>query len=368
MASSVLRNGAGPVHGTHYVVSSPTTDSWGWIPHAGAAPVLDVADGDTVTVDCVSSEGLMDDQGRDPVTWFGAHGVAAVDVLPDAVAFAREHPARTPLAGPHVLLGPIAVRGARVGDVLVVDVLSALRRVPYGVVSSRDGRGALAGELPVAGAEVDPTAGGTRGGVSTFCRVEEIADRAYGRIDAGGRAIRFPLSEFMGIMAVATATEEPVSSVPPGAHGGNIDLKHLVAGTRLFLPVLVDGALFSMGDPHFAQGNGEVALTALEAPLRTTIRLSVLRGDAARRATGALTSPFVETDTHWIVLGLHQDLDEAMRAATRSALQFLSERFGLERHTGYAYLSAAADFEVTQVVDLVKGVHCILRKADFAAW
>jgi len=120
-----------------------------------------------------------------------------------------------------------------------------------------------------------------------------------------------------------------------------------------------------VGDPHFAQGNGEVALTALEGSLRADLRLSVLRGPAAREACGLIESPFGETDDHWIPVGLHADLDEAMREAVREALRFCESRLGLPRHIAYAYLSCAADFEVTQVVNEVKGVHCLIAKRDF---
>ncbi|TGB02988.1 hypothetical protein E2651_26490 [Streptomyces sp. MZ04] len=150
-------------------------------------------------------------------------------------------------------------------------------------------------------------------------------------------------------------------TVPPGAHGGNLDIRHLVTGSALYLPVQTEGAGFHTGDPHYAQGNGEVALTAFEAPLRATVRLTVVKS----AATDLVARPFGETGTHWIPVGLHEDLDEAMRDAVRAALDFLTGRFGMERHAAYAYLSAAADFEISQVVDQVKGVHCLIRKSDF---
>jgi len=100
--------------------------------------------------------------------------------------------------------------------------------------------------------------------------------------------------------------------------------------------------------------------------LRADVRLSVLKDDEARRAVGLVRSPFIETDEHWIPIGLHEDLDEALRDAVRRAITFLETRIGMERHLAYAYLSAAADFDVSQVVDVVKGVHCRIRKSDFA--
>jgi acetamidase/formamidase len=368
----VLQPGEGSLAGSRYLASDPATVRWGWLPNANAAPVLAVDDGAAVTIDTVSHEGLMEDQGRDPVAFFGAHGVAPEDVLKDGreIAAAVDHTYR--VAGPHVVTGPIAVRGARPGDVLRVDMLALEPRVPYGVISNRHGFGVLAGEMPEGPGpdpEADPADWARRyGTVSRFCQVEPApAGGLVGRLDYGpGRAARFPLAPFLGVVGVAPATEEPVHSTPPGSHGGNIDLNELVAGTSLYLPVTVDGALFYAGDPHFAQGDGEVCLTALEASLRATVRLSVLRGSEARRAAGLLADPFAETATHWVPTGLHVDLEEAVRRATRAALAFLGERFGMPRADAYAYLSAAADFELTQVVDHVKGVHCRIRKADFA--
>ena len=370
----VLQPGDGPLAGDHYLACDPGRVRWGWLPNAGAAPLLAVDDGATVTIDTVSHEGLMEDQGRDPVAFFGAHGVAAGDVLRDAreIAAGVDHTYR--VDGPHVVTGPVAVRGARPGDVLRVDMLALEPRVAYGVISNRHGLGVLAGEMPD-GPGPDPAAepgdwGRRYATVSRFCRVEparsEGATGLSARLDYGaGRAVRFPLAPFLGIVGVAPATEEPVHSTPPGPHGGNLDLNELVAGSSLYLPVAVDGALFYAGDPHFAQGDGEVCLTALEASLRATVRLSVLRGPQARRAAGLLADPFAETATHWIPTGLHLDLEEATRRAARAALDFLEQRFAMPRADAYAYLSAAADFELTQVVDQVKGVHCRIRKADF---
>lgn len=205
------------------------------------------------------------------------------------------------------------------------------------------------------------------GTVSTFCEVRvDGKGRPLGVIPYGttGRAARFPLRPFMGVMGVTPADELPLSTVPPGSHGGNLDVKVLDTGTALYLPVQVDGAGFYTGDPHYAQGNGEVALTALEAPLRATFRLTVLKGAAARRAVGLIDTLFGESDTHWVAIGLHKDLNEAMRASVRAALTFLTSRAGMDAASAYAYLSAAADLEISQVVDQVQGVHCLIRKSD----
>lgn len=356
------------VAGRHHLASTPDTVRWGWLPDRTARPVLEMASGETVTVDTVSHEGILEDQGRDPVAFFGSHGVAPADVLRDAIEVAGSDLVHDLDVGPHVVTGPITVTGARPGTVLRVDVLSLERRAPYGVVSSRHGYGCLAGELPLGTrrADASPADPASYGSAFSFVTVEEQAGRAVGVLPyGGGRAARFPLAPFLGIMGVTPDTDAPVPSVPPGPHGGNIDINLTTVGSSLYLPVQVEGGGFYVGDPHYAQGDGEVALTALEAPLRATLRLTVLDDAEARAAVGLLDRPFVETDDLWVPVGLDPDLDEAMRSATRAAIRFLADRVGMPAPEAYAYLSAAADFEVSQVVDGVKGVHCCIRKADF---
>jgi acetamidase/formamidase len=133
------------------------------------------------------------------------------------------------------------------------------------------------------------------------------------------------------------------------------------------VPVQLPGAMFFMSDPHFAQGDGETALTAVEGSLRTTVRLTVLKkGDPAYPFKEELKSPFAETADYWIPIGLDPDLNEAMKNAVRNAIWFLSTNEGVDRATAMAYLSAATNFEVTQVVDKTKGVHALIRKSEFA--
>jgi acetamidase/formamidase len=354
-----------------HLASTPDTVLWGWLPNRTTPTVLDVADGGVVTIETVSHEGILEDQGRDPVTFFGSHGVDPAGVMSDARDIAMSDIAHEYPDGPHIVTGPIRVPGAEPGDVLKVDVLALELRVPYGVISNRHHLGCLPGEFPehtvlIPGAcRSRPEMYGT---VSHFTTVEDVGGRPHGVLPYGseGRVARFPLAPFLGVMGVAPDTAAPVPSVPPGSHGGNIDINLLNAGSALYLPVQVDGAGFHVGDPHYAQGDGEVALTALEAPLTATLRLSVLRGPEARRVVGVLDRPFVETDTHWVPVGLDVDLDEAMRKATRAAIRFLETAIGMHRDEALAYLSAAADFEVSQVVDSVKGVHCCIRKSDFS--
>ncbi|HET6257365.1 acetamidase/formamidase family protein [Pseudonocardia sp.] len=358
MNLTLLQPGEGNIPGRHLLASTPETVSWGWLPNEKSTPCLTVGSGETVTIDTLSHEGILDDQGRDPVEFLGRYGVEAADVLHDAKAIAASTIPNEPDDGPHVVTGPIEIAGAEPGDVLKIDVLELLPRTPYGFVSSRHGYGALPGELPE-GAQ----------SVFQFCRVGVIDGRMVSWMAAtDGRQACFPLDPFLGLMGVAPATSEPVHSVPPGDFGGNIDVKWAQVGTSLYLPVTVPGALFYTGDPHYAQGNGEVALTALEASLRATLRLTVLSGAEASTAMGSLRNPLLETPGYWIPTGMDEDLREAMKKCVRHALTFLIERFGFDRSTAMAYLSAAGDFEISQVVDVTKGVHCMIRKADFAQW
>lgn len=350
----LLDPGTGPVRAATYLPSTPDHVLWGRLPCAADAPVLTVDPGTEVTVDTLSHEGLLEDQGRDPRAFFGAHGLT--DVLADAVALAASDHPRTPgVDGPHVVTGPIAVRGARPGDVLAITVLETLPRVPYGVISNRHGRGALPGEMPEGGADV----------VSVLARLDASGTRAVMPRAAGSdRTVQFPIAPFLGIMGVAVAGDERPHSVPPGPHGGNVDINLLQAGSTLYLPVQVDDALAYVGDPHFAQGDGEVALTALEASLRVTVRLDVLPRAQAVEAFGELAGPLGRTAEHLVPTGLHEDLDEALRRCVRAALALLQARYGMDRAHALAYLSAATDFDVSQVVDRVTGVHARIRLAD----
>ncbi|GMA30151.1 acetamidase/formamidase family protein [Litorihabitans aurantiacus] len=355
---SVLQPHEGEIPGEHYLPATPEHVLWGRLPCGADTPVLRVRSGASVTIDTVSHEGLLPDQGSDPVAFFAGHGVAREDVLTDAIAIVDQVSRDGDHDGPHVVTGPILVEGAQPGDVLSLTVERLQPRVPYGVISNRHGRGALPGELPRGGATV-----------SVFSPVQERADGAVATLplhDGGAHVVAYPLAPFLGTMGVATAGDHRAHSVPPGAHGGNIDVKLLVEGTQLHLPVQVAGALAYVGDPHFAQGDGEVALTALEASLRATVRLDVVPAAEARARFGELDGPLVETPEHLVPTGLSADLDEAVRRCVRASLRLIQARWGMAEHLAYAYLSAATDLDISQVVDLVCGVHARIRKADFA--
>lgn len=352
----ILQPGSGPIRADLYLPAAPDTVLWGRLPCASDSPALRVDPGVDVTVDTISHEGILEDQGRDPRAFFAAHGVDESDVLADAIALAGSDLPRTfGVDGPHVVSRPIHVEGARVGDLVSITVLETTPRVPYGVISNRHGRGALPDEFPVGGATV-----------SVFSRVAPDGQHAtLPLVDGGEAVVSYPLAPFLGIMGVATRALERPHSVPPGAYGGNLDINRLTVGSTLHLPVQVDGALVYVGDPHFAQGAGEVSLTALEASLRATIRLDVVPAEEAVARFGELVGPLAETVDHLIPTGLDPDLDVAVQNCVRAAVALLQARHGMAPHLAFAYLSAATDFEISQVVDQVKGVHARIRKSDF---
>ncbi|GAB2876276.1 acetamidase/formamidase family protein [Nocardioides pacificus] len=353
----ILETGAGPIRSATYLPSTLDHVLWGRLPCAADSPVLSVDPGTEVTIDTISHEGLLEDQGRDPRAFFAPYGVEGV--LADAIALAASDVVHTPGPdGPHVVTGPIEVRGAQPGDLLAITVVETLPRVPYGVISNRHGRGALAGEYPLGGHAV----------FSAFAGVREDPDGLKGTLPVrpgGEPTVAFPLAPFLGIMGVAVAGDQRPHSVPPGAHGGNIDINLLTVGATLYLPVQVPGALAYVGDPHFAQGDGEVSLTAMEASLRATLRFDVLPREDAVREFGELAGPLARTSDYLVPTGMDPDLDVAVQGCVRAAIALLGARYGMDPRMAYAYLSAATDFDISQVVDLVKGVHARIRTADF---
>ncbi len=395
----VLQPGTGERPG-RYVPAEVDTVQWGWAASSSCEPVAKVAPGELLTVDTISHEGILADQGRDPVEFFRRYGVSASAVLDDATALARsDRPHDQTRDGPHVLTGPIWIDGAEPGDVVVVETVALMFRVPYGIVSNRHGKGALPGELPEPGPDGETvplvtrfaTVEGTGPGLHAVVHGPAGANSGHGPAGANSghgpagansghgpagansghllagansaqaaaraRGLGLPLRPFLGFVGVSPGVET-AHSTPPGPHGGNLDVRLLGEGSRLHLPVRTEGALLQVGDPHFAQGDGEVALTALEGSLR-----AVLRVHLAKAARPSWDLPYGETDTSWILLGLHEDLNEAVRIATRAALSLVTERTGVDRATAYAWLSVAGDLSVSQVVDGVKGVHLSVPKA-----
>lgn len=351
----ILDTGLGPIRSDSYLPSTLDHVRWGRLPCSVDDPVLSIDSGAEITIDTISHEGILEDQGRDPVAFFETHG--ASEVLSDAIALAAsDYPRTFGLDGPHVVTGPIEVRGAQPGDVLAMTLIEALPRVPYGVISNRHGRGALPQEYPIDG--------------DTFSAFATVDDSGrYGQLPLQPGAeptVTFPLAPFLGIMGVAVSGDEHPHTVPPGSHGGNIDINLLTAGATLYLPVQAAGALAYVGDPHFAQGDGEVALTAMEASLRATVKFDVIAREDAVARFGDLVGPMAETSEFLVPTGLDEDLDVAVQNCVRAAIALLQAKFGMDQRLAYAYLSAATDFNISQVVDVVKGVHARIRKADFA--
>lgn len=363
----ILQSGEYVPAGANYVSSDPGNVLWGRLPSrldAERHPVGLVEPGHDIMIDTVSHEGLLPDQGSNPKDYFGSHGVPEDQVLSDAVAIAASVPRDPVTDGPHVVTGPITVPGAHPGDLLAITPLALERRVPYGVISTRHARGVLADSK-----DFD-------GNYGQFCRADNATETAWFHADGfdgpsdrnpsgSGPVIRFPMHPFLGITGVATASDVRPNSIPPANYGGNVDLRNLTVGSTLLLPVQAEGAGLYVGDPHFAQGNGEVSLTALEASLRATLHVELVPAARAKALFGRTDLPFAFADGTLIPLGFGDTLDEALEEAVNHAIDMLAAMFSLRRRQVYLLLSAAVDFDVTQAVDIVKGAHGLIDLAMF---
>ena len=304
----------------HLLRSSPETCHWGFF-DAALPPVMTVQSGDTVTIEAVSG-------GSEIIPENG------FEILPEHEAIVG---AMQPRLGPHILTGPIMVEGAMPGDVLQVDVQAVDLRQNWGWSTIRPFMGTLPEDFPKT--KLWHTAIDINRRVATLPWGPEIA-----------------LRPFFGIMGVAPPPSfGALGSVEPRAYGGNMDLKDLVAGTTLYLPVFAPGALFSAGDGHAVQGDGEVCLTALETALRGTFKLTV-------RKDMSLTLPIAETPTHAITLAFDPDLDDAAKQALRAMIALIVARSGIPADDAYMLCSLAADVRITQLVDGNKGAHVIIDR------
>jgi acetamidase/formamidase len=305
----------------HILHAGPETCHWGFF-DAGLEPVLRVASGDTVTLDSVSGGPDILPQG------------ARFDILPEHLAI---HQTLAPQLGAHILTGPIAVAGAEPGDVLEIEILSIDCRQNWGYTRIRPLSGTLPEDFPVR--RTWHTAIDRQAGIGTLPWGAEI-----------------DLAPFFGVMGVAPPPAYGrVTSIVPREFGGNMDLKELTSGTSLYLPVWTEGALFSAGDGHGVQGDGEVCVTALETALSGTFRLR-LHKDLGFRL------PRAETPSHHITMGFDEDLDDAAKTALRQMILLLQERLGLSAEDAYMFASLAVDLRVTQLVDGNKGIHAMLPK------
>jgi acetamidase/formamidase len=318
--------------------STPDTVSWGWIA-ADRAPVLRVKSGQTIRIDTVTHQGI--NTKDDPVTFFGRAGISAEKVLPDAVdIFQRVK--REENAGPHLLTGPTYVEGAQPGDMLEVRVLDVEIRVPYGVNSTGPGSGAVPDLLAQPEQKV-------------------IKLDVQRKVALFASEVEVPLAPFMGIVAVAPPPAlRRVSTKPPGAFGGNIDFKHLIAGSTLYLPVFNEGALFYTGDGHACQGDGEVDGTAIEISLTPIMQLIVHHG-----AGKAMNWPRAEDAACYYAMGMDTNLDAALKHAIRESVDFLQARAGLSATEAYALCSLAVDFRIGEAVNNVLMVYGAIPKRLF---
>jgi len=311
----------------HTLLATPTTVAWGY--YSGMSkPVLTIHSGDTVTMQtlstCGSPERLIE------------RGVKPEDIPPYTAPIYKEVTDKGP--GGHILTGPVSIEEAEPGNVLEVQILKIDLDANWACNGFGLNRGFLPMDYPY-----------SRGKIIPLDRKAMLAHFAPG--------IDLPLRPFFGSMGVAPAGAR-IDSAPPFAHAGNMDNKELVAGTTLYIPVAVKGALFQAGDGHAGQGNGEVDITALETYLTGTFRFIVHKDKR-------LIWPRAETPTHYISMGFSKDLKEATELALRDMINYLIEEKHLNRDDAYMLSSVAVDLDITQLVDGNVGVHAMCPKNIF---
>lgn len=306
---------------THELPATPETVHYGYFDYKTKF-VLKVKSGDRVIVRTISahSDYLPENPERIP------------DGIDDILRIVRKG------AGPHILSGPIEVEGAEPGDVLEVFIEDISLACDWGYNLIRSMGGAIPEDFPYnAGRVID---------LELSSMTAEIAP-----------GWKVPLQPFFGQIAVCPPEElGEIPSNPPYFHGGNLDNKEIVVGSRVYLPIWKRGAGFSVGDGHASQGDGEVNQTAIETSMDGIFRLTV-------RKNMSLKLPRAETPTHWITMGFHPDLEDAMKMALREMIGFLSNDHGLTREDAYVFCTCAVDFRITQVVNGHKGVHAMVEKS-----
>jgi len=314
---------------THIVKTGPETVEWGYY-DASKKPVAVLESGEIVQIESPLA-------GSREMEVFG---MAPELITPDMRALEAGVSAADKGPGANILVGPVYVNGAEPGDVLEVKILTLEPIDNYAVNLFVQGHGALTDDLPRTRVKVVP-----------LDKVRNVAVFAQG--------IEMPIKPFFGTMAVAPPLMlGRVSDSPPDYFAGNLDNKDLVAGTTLFIPIQVKGALFSAGDGHAGQGDGEVDGTAIEIALRGRFQLTV-------RKDLHFLWPRAETPDHYMTMGFSPDLDQAVVHAVREMVDFLSTKYKLSPEDAYMLTSMAADFHVTQVVDGTKGIHAMIPKKIF---
>ncbi len=351
-AGAVVAQKAGPARGNHnWAPKAPAgkhhklaatldTVQWGWL-DPREKPKLTINSGDTVSIE----------------TMMHSHDKIQPGTTMEQVVELRK---ANPGGGPHSMTGPVYVNGAEPGDVLEIRILR-IEPKSWAVNFNLPGKdfptiGALASEMP-------------EGHIKFF------------PIDLGKRTVEFKpgitldLQPFPGTFAVGIDPSDPsprkggvkddpmapVSTLRPWKNGSNMDINELQEGTTIFIPVFLKGGLIWTGDSHCRQGNGEVNLTALECSYKEIRLQPIVRKDMK------LEWPFIETRTHWITTGFNEDLDVAMVNATREAVNWLATQkmVPMSRYEAYGLVSMAVDCRVSQVVDVRKGVHCMIPKSVF---
>jgi len=307
---------------TARLTASPETCAWGYF-DAALPPVAVIDSGESIVIETVSgSPEQLPPEGE------GFH------VPPELYEIHDRSPRQLP---GHILTGPVAVRGAMPGDVLEVEILDIEIRQNWGWNIIRP----LAGTLPDA----------FQTGRMVTIPLDLEANMA--RLSWG---LDLPLAPFFGVMGVAPPPNwGRVSTIQPRAFGGNIDNKELVAGTTLYLPVFTEGALFSCGDGHGAQGDGEVCVTAIETALTGRFRMTVHKGQP-------LAAPRAETPTHIVTMAMHPDLDRCAEDALSDMIAWVCDQTGISREGAYMLCSLAGDLRITQTVNGNKGVHMMMAK------
>ena len=335
------------------LAATPETCYWGYLDAAQPA-VLEVDPGTTLTIEAVTH-----------------HAGDAPDLLMDdgiaAIWAAIPEPARGP--GVHIMTGPIHVRGANPGDTLRVAILSMRPRLSYGsncaanwgLLYERFGKERITiyalDDAPEGafGATAQPLFGFDFRTLARYDIPGVVTPPDPSAREPFGRPVRVPVRPHLGVIGVAP-NEGRVSSIPPGVFGGNVDNWRFGPGATIHYPVFHEGAGFYVGDPHFAQGDGEICGTAIEASLDVTLRLSLADDVTAN-------SPLLLTDSHWFAHGFGDDLDAAMAMAAEQALRLLVDRGGFTLDEAYSLASVAVDFGVTQVVDGKLGCHAAVARA-----
>jgi acetamidase/formamidase len=308
--------------------ATPKTIAWGHY-SANTPPVLRIRSGSTVEIDTL----ITNSPAR-----LEAAGVPPAQVEQSLRDIYREVTDKGP--GGHILTGPIYVENAEPGDTLEVRIQSIRLAIPYAYNAFRPGAGFLPDEFPYSRIKIIP--------LDRERMIAHFSDK-----------IEIQLKPFFGSMGVAPPDGMGrISSAPPWFHAGNLDNKEFVAGTTLYIPVHARGALFQVGDGHAGQGNGEVTITALETSLTGVFQFIVRKDMHLRWPRG-------ETPTHYITMGMNEDLRVATTLAVEEMIDFLVTEKHLSRDDAYMLTSVAADLSITQLVDGNKGVHAMIPKAIF---